>query len=207
MNSAARCSAPVPAAGRAPGSGSGLVLVSPGGLSGTASLDPCSRLAGLLGLRLLEAPLAPPIGPRDDPAAALAALAERPGGWLLPLPLDPGEDLDGPGCWAEALAAWRQPTVLLLRAEWPPAGAARAYGALLQAAGVPLLGLVQLGGLWRPDQRRSDGLPWLGWLPPGSAWDGAEADAAGAVLREASLRRWRALSAARPDPLPAGPRS
>lgn len=201
MHSAAPAVAPPPPAG--------LILLAPAGLAGLAAIDPCARLAALLGLRLLEPPALPAIGPGDDPAAVLAALAQQPPGWLLPLPLDPGEPLQAPGCWADALAAWRQPALLLLHAGWPPAGAPRAYHALLAGAGVPLLGLVQLGGPWQPQPRRGDGLPWLGWLPA-PADRGGEPEAAAAAedaLRELVLRRWRGLSAARPHPHPSDPPS
>ena len=166
-------------------SGSGLVLLAPGGLA-----DPLvpANLAALLGLRLLA-------GSDDDPARVLAALADQPEGWLLPLPIDPGQELNSGGCWAEVLGAWRQPALLLI-APQAPAGAPRAYSALLQSAGVPLLGLVQLGGRWDREVRRRDGLPWLGWQPSIEARD--EDGMAAAELRAASRRRWRELSAAKP---------
>jgi hypothetical protein len=177
-----------------PSSGTGLVLVAPAGLS---ALGPAARLAGLLGLRLL--PSGP--GPDDDPAAVLAAMADHAPGWLLPLPIDPGQELNRGGCWAEALAAWRQPALLLLPQQ-APAGAPRAYDALLRSAGVPLLGLVQLGGTWAPALRHRDGLPWLGWVPamePEPAGTlGASADDAAVQLLAACRRRWRQISAARP---------
>ena len=182
--------------------GDGLVLVAPGGLATPAfsgpEPGPAERLAALLGLRRL--PLA--LSAADDPSVVLQGLSREPSGWLLPLSLDPGQDLAVPGCWAEALGAWRQPVLLLV----PPvasagaaAGAARAYHALLQAAGVPLLGLVQVQGTWQPEQRRCDGLPWLGWLAPEGD---PEPDVA---LRAAATARWRAVSAARPDPSPCCP--
>ena len=92
-------------------------------------------------------------------------------------------------CWADALAAWRQPTLLLLSAEGVAAGQHRAYRALLELAGVPLLGLVQLEQPWRPEQRRSDGLPWLGCLAQGNGLD----DPALAWLIQ---RRWAVLQGA-----------
>jgi hypothetical protein len=136
--------------------GAGLVLLAPAG----AQPQPAARLAQQLGLRPLEWALSA----ADDPAPTLAALAQEPPGWLLPLPLDPGADLAVEGCWADALAAWRQPTLLLLPATAVATGQHRAYRALLDLAGVPLLGLVQLGLPWCPEQRRRDGLPWLGCL-------------------------------------------
>jgi len=189
-------------------SGDGLVLVAPGGLATPAfsgpEPGPAERLAALLGLRLL--PLA--VSAADDPSVVLHGLSREPSGWLLPLSLDPGQDLAVPGCWAEALGAWRQPVLLLVpstesaaesKSAAAPTGAARAYHALLQAAGVPLLGLVQVQGTWQPEQRRCDGLPWLGWLAP-------EGDPEPHVaLRAAATARWRTVSAARPDPSPCCP--
>ena len=172
-------------------SGSGLVLVAPGGLADAAVAEP---LAALLGLRLLAIPL-------EDPNHTLRDLGREPPGWLLPLSIDPGEALGDGGCWAEVLAAWRQATLLLLPAQ-APAGAPRAYTALLHGAAVPLVGLVQCGGCWQPDVRRRDGLPWLGWLEPPEAAPVVSGtvidDAAAQALRVACLRRWRELSAARP---------
>ena len=195
-----------------PRDGSGLVLLAPGGLAAPAA--PAS-LAALLGLRLLAGPAvsaagSPPQlpGPADDPALVLAALAGQPPGWLLPLPIDPGQELNSGGCWAEALGAWRQPALLLIPPH-APAGAPRAYSALLQSVGVPLLGLVQLGGAWDPEIRRRDGLPWLGWQPaPDARQAGAVTDLsddAAADLRAACRRRWREVSAARPAAPPFHP--
>ena len=179
--------------------GSGLVLLAPGGLADPAVAE---RLAALLGLRLHAAWA-------GDPTPLLAALADQPPGWLLPLPIDPGQDLSEDfghgGCWAEALGAWRQPAMLLIPTQ-APSGAPRAYSALLQGAGVPLLGLIQLGGSWNPEERRRDGLPWLGCLPlPHEAQDRAQpgsgcdpSDDAIVDLLAACRRRWREISAARP---------
>lgn len=184
----------------------GLVLVAPGGVapapaSGDAAA-PADRLAALLGLRTI----ARPIAPAEDPAVVLRELELETPGWLLPLCLDPGQQLAGAGCWADALGAWRQPVLLLSPAvatAAAPAGAARAYRALLQLAAVPLLGLVQSGGQWAAEQRRCDGLPWLGWL----AADGVDGDLVASPALEAELAlaattaaRWRAVSVARPDP-------
>ena len=134
----------------------GLVLLAPGGTTPAAA----APLAEQLGLRLLLEPHTS----QQDPAEILAALAGEPPGWLLPLALDPGADLEVPGCWADVLGAWRQPVLLLLPAAAAAAGPARAYRALLDQAGVPLVGLVQEGTPWHPEPRRRDGLPWLGWL-------------------------------------------
>ena len=160
--------------------GPGLVLLAPGGVQ-----PPCAaRLAPQLGLR----PLAWAVGAADDPATTLAALAQEPSGWLLPLPLDPGADLAVPGCWADTLAAWRQPALLLLPVTAATAGLPRAYRALLELAGVPLLGLVQWGQPWCPEVRRRDGLPWLGCL--GGEEEAFEDPALPLLIR----RRWAAAA-------------
>jgi len=177
----------------APWPGDGLVLAGPGGLPMPSPA--ANRLAGLLGLRSIE----PPVAVADDPTALLTALAAEPPGWLLPLGLDPGQQLDGCGCWAEALAAWQQPVLLLLPGDGSlPSGCARAYSALLQQGGVACLGLVQVGGLSAPQPGR-DGLTWLGWLDPAAA-DGETIQELALALRLRILLRWRTLSAARPDP-------
>ena len=193
-----------------PRNGAGLVLLAPGGLSDPAVPE---SLAALLGLRLLVAPAESAAGcppslpsPADDPARVLAVLAGQPPGWLLALPIDPGQELIGGGCWAEALGAWRQPALLLITPQ-VPAGAPRAYHALLQSAGVPLLGLVQIGGSWDPEIRRRDGLPWLGWRPETEARpaDAASDDDVVADLRATCRLRWRELSAANLGGLPFHP--
>ena len=160
----------------------GVVLVAPGGVSSAEG----ERLAGLLGLRHRV----PGADALADPHAVLAALQPEASGWLLPLAVDPGAELEQPGCWVEALAAWRQPVVLQVPAAQAEAGSARAYAALLEAAQVPLVGLVQVGAPWQPQRRRADGLPWLGWLPV------ADHDPeAAAALRLALMTRWRLSSA------------
>jgi hypothetical protein len=161
-------------------------------------------------LQLLQLQLLPALADQSvDPVQALGALQSRPEGWLLPLALDPGAWLGRPLCWAEALGAWRQPCLLLVAGAAAGAGPDRATAALLRSHGVPLLGLVQWGGDWRPQERSVDGLPWLGWLP--GAADSAPANADLAVEARLELRRrcwarWQQLSSAMaasapPDPL------
>jgi hypothetical protein len=130
----------------------------------------------------LAAALAVPLGPPlagEDPTPVLAAFACRGGTALVPLALDAGRPLAAGGCWAEALAAWRQPVLLLIAADQLESGVAAGATALLQQAGVPLLGLIQVGGAWCPDRRRGDGLPWLGAISPA---DGAADGVAGLAL-------------------------
>ncbi len=153
-------------------------------------------MAALLGLR----PLAWGAESVLDASAALASLSSEAPGWLLPLALDPGAELPQPGCWCEALGAWRQAVVLQVPAAAAGSGAARAYAALLQAAGVPLVGLVQQGGPWDQDRRRADGLPWLGWLPAEPWPAGSEEEQAAEALRLHLLARWQLSSARGAEP-------
>lgn len=166
----------------------GLVLVAPGGVDPAVA----RRLAALLELRLLQ----PVADQWADPIRLLGDLAREPQGWLLPLALDPGALLPAAGCWAESLAAWRQPAVLLVPAARVGTGADRAYAALLEAEAVPLLGLVQLGGPWQPASRRRDCLAWLGWLPAAAGGAGSEDELAEQQLRRLLRARW-SLSSAR----------
>jgi hypothetical protein len=165
---------------------------------------------------LLQLELLPALADQSlDPVQVLGALQSRPEGWLLPLALDPGAWLGRPLCWAEALGAWRQPCLLLVAGAAAGTGPDRATAALLRSLGVPLLGLVQWGGEWRPQERGVDGLPWLGWLPGADANAAANAAANADVAVEARLElrrrcgaRWQQLSSAMaasapPDP-PAG---
>jgi hypothetical protein len=130
------------------------------------------------------------VGQTDDPDAALTALtAEATGPWLAALPLDPGLPLARGGSWAEALGAWRQPCLLVLSEAQMATGLPAAGEALLQRWRVPLVGLLQVGGEWRPLERRRDGLPWLGWLPATAGEDGESMQAVRVLLRS----RWRGL--------------
>tara|TARA_B100000029_G_scaffold492615_1_gene554100 strand:- start:227 stop:862 length:636 start_codon:yes stop_codon:yes gene_type:complete len=89
------------------------------------------------------------------------------GGGLVRLIGDAAMQHPRTGSWLEALGAWRQPVILFVvptqSGQIP--GAAFAYVALCKSLRVPLLGLVQVGGSWEPLQRRSEGLPWCGWIP------------------------------------------
>jgi hypothetical protein len=183
----------------------GLVLLEPGGVSGDASGGGSGGLAQRLAALLELRPLACPVERQRDAHQLLNDLAREPEGWLLPLALDPGAALPGGDCWAEALAAWRQPALLLLPALQAGAGPDRAYAALLEAAAVPLLGLVQLGGPWQSQSRRADRLAWLGWLPGSPGAPGGEEELAEQQLRLVLQARWRLSSAraAEPDCPPA----
>lgn len=175
----------------------GLLLVGLGRqreLEGLAAV--AARLAAAEGVALRE------VAAAGDPDAALAALTgagAATGPWLAALPLDPGLPLERGGSWAEALGAWRQPCLLVLRGEQLDTGLPAAGSALLEQWRVPLAGLVQVGGDWEPMMRRRDGLPWLGWMPDrdeGSGEAREEAGAAMAALQQVLRGRWRVLQAA-----------
>jgi hypothetical protein len=135
----------------------------------------------------------------QDPQGQLRQLGRATGGWLASLPLDPGQALVEGGTWAEALGAWRQPTLLVIRWQQLASGAAASTTALLRQWRVPLLGLLQTGGSWNADSRRGDGLPWLGRLEEGAP---AEGDGAARALGELILRRWSHLDPPEPWPTP-----
>ncbi|MBW4531461.1 MAG: hypothetical protein KME02_12330 [Aphanothece saxicola GSE-SYN-MK-01-06B] len=171
--------------------GGGLLLLGLGlrqELEGLAAV--AARLAAAEGVPLR------PLAGADDPDVGLAALTAVPGPWLTALPLDPGLPLARGGSWAEALGAWRQPCLLVLRSEQMATGLPAAGTALLQHWRVPLAGLVQVGGDWQPAMRRRDGLPWLGWLPDSGEESGEEAEAAMAALQQVLRGSWRVLQAA-----------
>ncbi|CAK6699015.1 hypothetical protein [Synechococcus sp. CBW1107] len=160
-----------------------VVLASSGRADQVAALlsDQAPRLAAALGLPLHT------LTPAACPHQALHQLEAIVGPWLAALPCDPGLLLEDPASaathhWAEALGAWRQPSLLLLPADSLATGAPAATTALLRQWQVPLLGLIQGGGPWEPARRRSDGLPWIGWLP--------EAGRPEAVLSEAAEQEW-----------------
>ncbi len=135
----------------------------------------------------------------QDPDAALTALAAGTAAgveadapdWLAALPLDPGLPLGRGGSWAEALGAWRQSCLLTVSEAQMATGLPAAGAALLERWRVPLVGLIQVGGEWRPLERRRDGLAWLGWLPEPPGEDEEALAALQGVLRS-RLRRLEA---------------
>ena len=159
-----------------------------------------ARLAAAEGVAVRE------LAGAGDPDGGLAALTAEAGGpWLAALPLDPGLPLERGGSWAEALGAWRQPCLLVVRGDQLDTGLPAAGAALLERWRVPLAGLLQVGGDWDPAERRRDGLAWLGWLPEiGEAEIGEIAGIAAierneqamAALQQVLRGRWRVLQAA-----------
>jgi hypothetical protein len=109
--------------------------------------------------------------------------------------VDPGAWLGPAGRWVELLGAFRQPTVLLVAESVVAGGAAAATTALLKHSRVPLVGLIQWGGPWEPLIRRTEGLPWLGWLGANGAdrTTTPEPMEAGPGLLQALLLRWQGL--------------
>ncbi|MEB3333802.1 MAG: hypothetical protein VKP70_02335 [Cyanobacteriota bacterium] len=162
---------------------------------------PAARAARLLALTLglphhhLEDPWSPP-GP-------LGELGGAQGGWLASLPLDPGQPLTHGDTWAEALGAWRQPTLVTIAAPQLASGAAASTLALLRQWRVPVLGLLQWGGAWNADHRRRDGLPWLGRLAeprPGEV-EGDDEDGSTETVAALLGRRWLLLDQSSPADL------
>jgi hypothetical protein len=159
-----------------------LVLLAAGPAAAVAGLQ--AQVAPALA-EALDLPLLEPLNPLGADAA-LAALAEGLPG-LVPLPRDPGLPLVDGRHWAAVLGAWRQPALVVLAAEQLHTGLPAALSALLAQWQVPCLGLVQWGGTWQPQQRRLEGLPWLGSLSASKDPDAA------AALRSASGVRWSVL--------------
>lgn len=130
------------------------------------------------------------IGEPWAPHGQLRQLQTSADGWLASLPLDPGHPLEEGGTWAEALGAWRQPTLLIIPWQQLPSGAAASTLALLRQWRVPILGVLQWGGAWSPEQRRRDGLPWLGRLEEAEGPDNEEATRS---VTHLLLRQWSHL--------------
>ena len=104
------------------------------------------------------------------------------------LPRDPGLIMADGGCWAEALAAWRQPTLLVVSPLQLGTGFPAACTALLQRCSVPLLGLIQWGDGWRESERRADRLPWLGSLSNRASVEAEDREDEDRLI---TLLRWR----------------
>jgi len=100
----------------------------------------------------------------QSPVSVFNSLKETSG--LFQLNGDPASSNRETGSWLEALGSWRKPTILFvsprLSGEIP--GAAAAYVALAKSFSVPLIGIVQLEGVWDSEERILDGLPWCGRL-------------------------------------------
>ena len=171
----------------------GIVLVALG--SGAGRLPALGDVAQQLA-ELLERPLLA-LDAEAGPDAALAGIGQQAelcgGGWLASLESDVGLALADGRSWAEALGAWRQPSLLVIPAPQLSSGVPAAATALLRHWQVPLLGLLQWGGAWQAGPRQRDGLPWLGLLPANEQEDpGHDTDHKRAVAAALALR-WRQL--------------
>ncbi len=182
----------------------GIVLVGlgSGAETGPGSLPPLirvtQRLAGLLERPVLE--LETTAGPDAALTDAGEQAAAGAAGWLAGLEIDVGVALAEGRCWAEALGAWRQPAVLVIPTAQLSSGLPAAASALLRQWQVPLVGLLQWGGVWQAEARQRDGLPWLGLLAENErrdlGGDCALNDDNGQVLAAALALRWRQLQRA-----------
>jgi len=141
-------------------------LVCAGQLSDREMRSGSHALAAVWGGHLLE------YSCNENPIETLASLSKEENG-LVSLLGDPGAYYLAGGSWLEALAAWRQPTILMAATSLTGklSGCASAYAALCESLAVPLVGIIQIGGDWDPVTRRLDGLPWCGWLPCDSQAD------------------------------------
>ena len=149
-----------------------LVLVSPGTAAEVTALLAQALPVVVEALRI---PCLPALEPLLEPNHALAAFRQSAAGpGLTALGLDPGLSLADGQPWAQALGAWRQPTLLLVDVRQLDTGAAAATTALLRQHGVPLRGLIQWGEPWQPELRRLEGLPWLGALGPAGELEGVD---------------------------------
>lgn len=137
------------------------LLAGAGALPEQRMREACAALAEGLGHHLQHH------GIGESPQQLLAQISPDS---LVRLSGDPARPLQEGGNWLEALADWRRPLLLLVLGEpgGGIAGAAAAYTALCRELGVPLVGLIQIGGDWDLQQRRRDGLPWCGWIPAAS---------------------------------------
>ena len=165
-----------------PTPGGGLLLVGLGSPRELVVLEVIAARMAKAGAKSLRK-----VSDPEDPDAALTVLAAG-GDWLAALPLDPGLPLRRGGSWAEALGAWRQSCLLVLSEAQMATGLPAAGAALLERWRVPLVGLIQVGGEWRPLERRRDGLAWLGWLPETPGEDEESLAALQVVLRSRRRR-------------------
>ena len=170
-------------------------------VAGVVSAPATADAAALLGQ--LQAVLGhTPLVPRrtDDPFAVLQQLeATSADRWLL-VTEEPAAHRGCGNHWCAAVAAFRRPLLLVVPAVAGWEGRARAYGALAQQTGVPLLGVASEGE-WVPEGFSPSldlGLPWIGTLPaePSERPAAAGGDEWIWTVRERIHRRWQMLVAA-----------
>ena len=170
-------------------------------VAGVVSAPATADAAALLGQ--LQAVVGhTPLVPRrtDDPFAVLQQLeATSADRWLL-VTEEPAAHRGCGNHWCAAVAAFRRPLLLVVPAVAGWEGRARAYGALAQQTGVPLLGVASEGE-WVPEGFSPSldlGLPWIGTLPaePSERPAAAGGDEWIWTVRERIHRRWQMLVAA-----------
>ncbi|WP_320674828.1 hypothetical protein [Prochlorococcus sp. MIT 1341] len=100
-----------------------------------------------------------------NPNEVLKKLPERAS--VIQICGDPAAENQNNCTWIEALSSWRKPTLLFTKqlGTGKIPGTASAYVALCEKFKLPLIGIIQIAGEWEPRKRKSDGLPWCGWLP------------------------------------------
>ncbi|WP_269622775.1 hypothetical protein [Prochlorococcus marinus] len=135
------------------------ILYSIGDLSKELEIAGSIAISKFTGTRVLN------IACEEDPNVVLELFVKRNDIGKIcgdPAMLRPSGD-----SWLGAIGAWKIPFILLI----PPLtsgnipGIAAAYVSLCKDLRVPLVGLIQLGGIWNSLDRKLDGLPWCGLMP------------------------------------------
>ncbi len=145
-------------------------------LIATAELPPSSMLAGAKAISSGWGGSLIQLSCTDDPIKTLKELPQVEG--LAQLNGDAAMKNSFGDSWMESLGFWRQPVLLMtcptLSGDIP--GSASAHVALCSVLSISLIGIVQVGGEWDVASRRSDGLPWCGWLPDRTSLQSQEFD-------------------------------
>ena len=166
-----------------------LVVVGAGVLPDRLMSAACRDLARALDAVLVQEGCGQPPHPLLQTLTEMSSSATEPF-TLLQISGDAAVDESGHGSWLDAIAAWRCSVLMLAepRSDGRFAGIVRASVALAHELNLSLVGLAQMGGIWSPELRRTDGLPWCGCL------QGPDDDPAGLV---SCLRlRWQATARA-----------
>ncbi|HRD41590.1 MAG TPA: hypothetical protein PLI52_02345 [Prochlorococcaceae cyanobacterium AMR_MDS_5431] len=111
------------------------------------------------------------VNPTMDPYKIVKELQSKRLPRLVILMKDMSQTLGLSVRWLKVLGATRQPCILLVSDTDSDSigNNAAAHQALLHQHGIPLVGILQIGGIWNPIERRRDGLSWCGW------WQGLQA--------------------------------
>ena len=89
------------------------------------------------------------------------------GNGLILLKGDPARKIDGIGSWLEFFGNWNQPLVILAKSlpSGDTPGSVFAYYSLCKELSIPVMGILQVGGVWDENKKSKDNLPWCGYLP------------------------------------------